>query len=223
MRTTGLAAWKSRLSYFARRPAQLPIVLITRLPYFRFVRDTVGYQNQITFEKWFKHKVLNLGDSKSAYWPVHPTSQVFDGESILVGVDTAPGIMKGCYIQGRGGITIGDYTAVGPGVGIISRNHDVHDLRRYVAKPVMIGSYCWLGMGSKVLPGVTLGDFTTVGAGAVVTRSFSEGYCVLAGNPARVIRNLDPDKCVRYEHSKRFHGYIPERNFPEFRRRHLIV
>ena len=215
--------WSDRIAYYGRRPLQLPISLLTRLPRFSFVRGTVGYQNQITFEMWFKHKVLDLANSRAAYWPVHSTSQVFDAENILIGVDTAPGIMKGCYVQGRGGISIGDYTQIGPGVGIISGNHDVFDLRQYVADKVTIGRYCWLGMGSKILPGVTLGDFTIVGAGAVVTKSFPEGHCVLAGAPARRVRDLDPDKCVRFEHAERFHGYIPERDFPEFRRRHLTV
>ena len=50
-------------------------------------------------------------------------------------------------------------------------------------------------MGAKVLPGVHLGDFTIVGAGAIVTRSFEEGYCVIAGNPADIIRKLSKDKC----------------------------
>jgi acetyltransferase-like isoleucine patch superfamily enzyme len=36
--------------------------------------------------------------------------------------------------------------------------------------------------------GVELNGFTVVGARAVVTRSFSVGYCVLAGNPARLLR-----------------------------------
>ncbi|MNL61911.1 putative acetyltransferase [compost metagenome] len=49
-----------------------------------------------------------------------------------------------------------------------------------------------------VLPGVQLGEFTIVGAGAVVTKSFTEGYCVIAGNPARVIKSLDKEKCLAF-------------------------
>lgn len=54
-------------------------------------------------------------------------------------------------------------------------------------KPITIGDNCWIGMNAVVLTGVELGDYTTVGAGAVVTHSFP-GHCVIAGNPARVIR-----------------------------------
>jgi acetyltransferase-like isoleucine patch superfamily enzyme len=206
-------SWTQRAEYFLRRPLQLPIVFLTRLPYFRFVRGTLGYQNPITFETWFAQKILNLGNNRSAYWPVHPTSQVFDAENILAGVDTSPGMMKGCYIQGRGGITIGDYTQIGPGVGIISANHDPYDTRKHIAKPVVIGKYCWLGMGAKIMPGVTLGDFTIVGAGSVVTKSFPDGHCVIAGNPARIVRSLDADKCIRYEHPVKFFGYLDSKAF----------
>ena len=99
---------KKKIQYFLRNPLQVPIVLITKLPYFKFIRETLDYQNPVSFEFWFKQKVLGFGGNKRAYWPVHWTSQVYDVQNILVGVDAYPGIMKGCYIQGKGGIIIGD-------------------------------------------------------------------------------------------------------------------
>jgi lipopolysaccharide O-acetyltransferase len=55
---------------------------------------------------------------------------------------------------------------------------------------VSIGRHCFLGIRAAIMPGVTLGDFCVVGANAVVTRSFEAGS-VLAGVPARLIRQLD--------------------------------
>lgn len=45
-------------------------------------------------------------------------------------------------------------------------------------------------MNAVILPGVILGNNTTVGAGSIVTHSFPNGNCVIAGNPARLIRTL---------------------------------
>ncbi len=42
-----------------------------------------------------------------------------------------------------------------------------------------------------MLPGVTIGRGVTIGAGSVVTKDVGD-FCVVAGNPARVIRNIEP-------------------------------
>lgn len=48
-----------------------------------------------------------------------------------------------------------------------------------------------IGAGAIVLPGITVGERAMVGAGAVVTRDVP-AFAVVAGNPARVLRMLDP-------------------------------
>jgi len=212
-----------RFKYFARRPLQIPIVIATKLPFFRFVRETTDYQNRISFEFWFKQKVLNWGGNKKAYWPVHWTSQVYDPEKILVGVDAYPGIMKGCYIQGRGGVEIGDYTQIAPNVIIVSANHDMYDTRKHIEGKVKIGKYCWIGAGAKIMPNVELGDWTIVAAGCVVTKSFPGGYCVIGGVPAKVIKELDKVQCVPYKNKIEYNGYVRSDKFAKFRKKYLIV
>jgi acetyltransferase-like isoleucine patch superfamily enzyme len=193
------------------------------LPNFEFLFKTSEYQNIVNWKFWFKQKILNQGGNKQAYWPVHPSSQVYDVENILVGIDAYPGIMKGCYIQGKGGIEIGNYTQIAPNVVIVSSNHDVYDSRKQISAKVVIGKYCWLGAGCKIMPGVILGDFTIVGAGAVVTKSFPEGYCILGGVPAKKIKYLEKEKCIHYELEFKFNGYIRSSKFQAYRKKYLKV
>lgn len=164
----------------------------------------------ITLKTLFTQKILGI--NKSAYWPMHFTSTVRGAAHIQTGIGTAPGLSPGCYIQGTGGITIGDYTLIGPNVGIISINHNPTQNKDFVKKEVRIGKYCWIGMNSTILPGVTLGDFTIVGAGTVVTKSFPDGYCIIAGNPAKVIKQLNPKECVHYTNPYEYCGYKEKKN-----------
>ncbi len=88
-------------------------------------------------------------------------------------------------------IVLGKGCWIAKNVGIITSNHDLYDLNEHQpGKDVVLGERCWVGMNSVILPGVTLGDHTIVGAGSVVTKSFPDGNCVIAGNPARILRRL---------------------------------
>ena len=58
------------------------------------------------------------------------------------------------------------------------------------ARPVRIERNVWIGFDACVLPGVTIGEGSVVGAKSVVTESVPP-FTVVAGNPARVIRELD--------------------------------
>jgi acetyltransferase-like isoleucine patch superfamily enzyme len=165
-----------------------------------------------------------IGFNRDVYWPVHFTSKINQYKHIVVGVESNPGYEPGCYIQGIGKVYIGNYTLFAQNVGVISSNHDLYNASEHDHNSeVRIGDYCWIGMNSVVLPNVVLGDFTIVGAGSVVTKSFPEGYCVIAGNPARLIKRLDPEKCIRYETNPKYIGYIRAEDFPTFRKKKMWV
>jgi acetyltransferase-like isoleucine patch superfamily enzyme len=209
-----------KIKYIFSHPFSFVITKIIRpLPYFSFLFNTYNYQCRVSLWLWFVQKVLNIGGNKKVYWPVESTSMVLDPDNILVGVDTCPGLMRGCYIQGSGGIVIGDYTQIGPNVVIVSSNHDIYDSRKSVKKKISIGNYCWLGAGCKIMPGVILGDHTIVGAGAVVTKSYPEGYSIIGGVPARLIKNIDPDKCIDYELNPKYYGYLNESQYALFKKK----
>jgi acetyltransferase-like isoleucine patch superfamily enzyme len=80
-------------------------------------------------------------------------------------------------------VSIGDYCVIGAQSALLTHDPVKGGL------PVSVGSFCYLGYGALILPGVSLGDGCIVGAGAVVTRSVPAGS-VVAGNPARVLRSV---------------------------------
>lgn len=142
---------------------------------------------------WFRRI---LRQNSGVKWAVHHTSTIHSPQRLTTGKGVFPGDSPGVYINANNGVHIGDFTNLGPNVGIVSSNHDfVNNDAVVAAPPIHVGNFCWLGMGAVVLPGVRLGDFTIVGAGAVVTKSFEDGYCVIAGNPARVIKQLNKADC----------------------------
>lgn len=56
---------------------------------------------------------------------------------------------------------------------------------------IQVGPRSWLGFNAAVLKGVTVGANAVVAAHAVVTGDVAP-FDVVAGNPARVVRSLDP-------------------------------
>lgn len=110
-------------------------------------------------------------------------------------------IGKRCFIQqcctffGRGGIEIGDDVFIGPKCNLITINHDVNPDNRSATfgKPIRIEDKVWLGINATVLPGVTLGYVCIVGANSVVTKDVPP-MTIVAGNPARIIKKIEPEK-----------------------------
>lgn len=62
-----------------------------------------------------------------------------------------------------------------------------HDMSRGLYLDTYIGARCFIGARSIVLPGVRIGDGSIVGSGSVVTKDVPPA-CIVAGNPARIIR-----------------------------------
>ncbi|MBV2181857.1 MAG: acyltransferase [Castellaniella sp.] len=99
-------------------------------------------------------------------------------------------INGGILIQASNGVEIDGSCLLGPGVKIISGNHDLDDFSKssVVDRPIKIGANCWIGANAVILPGVELQPGTIVGAGSVVTASPGEGKVTIAGNPASIVR-----------------------------------
>lgn len=135
-----------------------------------------------------------LGYQRHIPYPVSFRMQVMNWENIHFHVDDLSNFQKcGSYFQAASDahIYIGHGTYIAANVGIITANHDLNDLSKATpGRDVVIGDNCWIGMNCVILPGVTLGSHTIVGAGSIVTKSFNEGNCIIAGNPAKILKKL---------------------------------
>lgn len=134
-----------------------------------------------------------LGYNRNIPWPVSFRTEISNKNNIKFNINDLNNFQHfGCYFQNfKGNIVLGEGTYIAPNVGIITANHDINNLDKHApGKDVIIGEKCWIGMNSIILPGVKLGDRTIVGAGSVVTKSFEQGNCVIAGNPAKIIKYI---------------------------------
>jgi acetyltransferase-like isoleucine patch superfamily enzyme len=123
------------------------------------------------------------------------------------------------YEEHQGHIDIGDYCLVCPGVRLdsacrieIGSNtmlassayitdadwHDLYDRSQPIGRcgPVVLGDNVWIGDSAIVCKGVTIGENSIIGAGAVVASDIPANV-IAAGNPARVLRELDPEVSLR--------------------------
>lgn len=83
----------------------------------------------------------------------------------------------------------------GPNVSVFAATHEteVQSRREFIeyAREVTIGSDCWIGGQSVILPGVSIGKGCTIAAGAVVTKNIPD-FSVAMGAPARVVKKVQP-------------------------------
>lgn len=131
-------------------------------------------------------------------WPVHFTSRVLYHKNITVGNCSAPGMSACCYVQARNNIKIGHNLRMGPGVGLISSNHELdnYDLHEKLS-PIEIGDNVWIGMNTVVLPGISIGDNVAIGSNSVVTENIPSNVTA-AGNPCKIIHQKESYKGKDY-------------------------
>lgn len=99
-------------------------------------------------------------------------------------------VNQGCSLVAELDIRIGDDVRIGDGVGVYDSNHHALEEGAPIERaPVAIGDNAWLARGAIVLPGVTIGAHSVVAAGAVVTAPVPD-HVLVAGNPARIVREL---------------------------------
>lgn len=119
---------------------------------------------------YFRNKGIKIGKNCKIY------SNIITGESYL--------------------ITIDDNVTISNGVQLITHDNSVIKILKGstdVFGEIKIGRNSFIGAKSIILPGVTLGENILVGSGSVVTKSFKTNGIIIAGNPAKKIREIDKE------------------------------
>ena len=129
----------------------------------------------------------NLGENSQVMAPI--AGAAFDrikiGDNVFINSNS--------LLMARGGITIEDDVMMAANVQLLSNNHDEYDRQVLTCKPIHIKRGAWIGAGATILPGVCVGKYAIVGAASVVTKDVPD-YAVVVGNPARVVKMLDPER-----------------------------
>jgi acetyltransferase-like isoleucine patch superfamily enzyme len=103
-------------------------------------------------------------------------------------------LAHGCWLQGVGGLTLGDEVMLGPYTVLASSNHRKTDgsyrFGEPTLKPIILERGAWTGSHVVITFGVRVGQGAACAAGAVVTKDVPAD-CVVGGVPARVIRTGD--------------------------------
>ena len=138
-------------------------------------------------------KKKSVGDKVRIYPGIR--MEALDGGEICIGNNLA--IEQNVHIiSGKSILNIGDNTTISANAFISNVDHEYKNIEKSVMeqpllfKETQIGKSCFIGYGAVILPGTKLGNHCIVGANAVVRGTYPDN-CVIAGNPARIIRKFD--------------------------------
>lgn len=181
----------------------------------RFLIDRYSYRTSLLFNKCSKTvqfkkfgllegaEYISIGDRTKFQKDTYLTAwKNYKGQKfspqIEIGEDCNFGAWN--HITCINKISIGDGFLSGKWVTITDNSHgrttidDVNimpTLRKVYSKgPVVIGRNVWVGDKATILPGVTIGNGVIIAANSVVTKDIPN-FCVVAGNPAKIIKKIN--------------------------------
>jgi len=159
---------------------------------------------RILLLRFFKYKFVKVGNGfycgKNLY--IKPNT-VSIGNSVYFG--------NNCHLS-AGNILIDDYVMLASYVSIIGGDHIYNqpgktmiNSKRGEQKTVVIEKDVWVGHGAIIMHGVTLGEGCIISAGSIVLKDV-QPYCIMAGHPAKKIKNRFESIEEEIYHSKSIGG-----------------
>lgn len=141
---------------------------------------------------------IQLDRTSSLHW----RARFFTPEGLRVGPYCTLG--NDGFYDARDGITIGQCVSIAGEVRIYTREHDLDDPNfQEFGGPVTIHDYACIGSRVTILPRITIGYGAVVASGAVVTKDVPP-YAVVAGVPAKFIRERSHDLRYKLGYAKKF-------------------
>lgn len=193
----GLKRWIFRILYWPRIPRDFLFCLIKGLrwqPSWQFrglpwIRCG-GRGSSITIGSHFIACSSRSYNSIGVFQPVFLRT-VDHGAKIEIGHHVG---MSGCVIASKELVRIGNHVLLGSGCLIMDFDgHSIEPIDHRsgggIASPIVIEDDVFIGTRAIILKGVHIGRGSVVGAGAVVTKDVPP-YCIVAGNPARVVKRF---------------------------------
>lgn len=128
-------------------------------------------------------------------WKIKDGVTFWFPEGVRIGSNVT--INEWVFIDGAGGVDIGDDCRIAHGCSFISEDHVFEDPDRPIREqgrkvaPIVVEDDVWFGCGVRVMRGVRIGKGSVIGAGSVVTRDIPP-YSIAVGVPARVVKSRRP-------------------------------
>lgn len=128
----------------------------------------------------------------------HVRLEVHGKNSELIIKDNV-GISQNVHITCNGKLIISESTVIAANVFITNIDHDYTEIdvpileQKHNLKETIIGANCFIGMGVAIQAGTILGKQCVIGTNSVVRGIFPD-YCVIAGNPAKIIKKFNSQK-----------------------------
>ncbi len=186
-----------------------------------YIKKLVTLANRCYINHFVRPQFSSLGHASQILNPRHlvlfgDRISVGDHAHIICAADNKVRLTTWPTKGRQASISIGDYCLISPGTRISAAEQisignscmfaancyisdsDWHGLYNRTrpfrcTRPVTLEDNVWLGERVIVCKGVTIGENSVIGAGAVVTRDIPPNV-VAVGNPARVIKNLNPKR-----------------------------
>ncbi len=99
----------------------------------------------------------------------------------------------GSVIAASHKIDFTDRVEFGKRVILGGRNSSLWTHNRQMTKPIIIGDYSYIGSEIRIAPGGCIPPKCIVGIGSVITKKFEDEYFLIAGVPAKAVKELDED------------------------------